>query len=248
MDMERSNARATAPVPEVAAASKQQVLARSPLAGLPSESREALLGLATLEQLPRRHVLATQGEPPRSLVLIGAGRVKIERLRGHRFVPLGHRGPGHLVGETALAGTPVATESAIVIDDVEALTIPIVPLRQKLAVDAPLCTAVAAAIGRQHRELEQRLMGLLLHGVEARLAAFLLDAGMRWGKPHLEGELVTAPFTHAEIALLIGSTRETVTLVLGKLKREGLISFDRRRVVIRGRAQLAERAAVPAAE
>ena len=41
------------------------------------------------------------------------------------------------------------------------------------------------------------------------------------------------PSPTPEIALLIGSTRETVTLVLGKLKREGLIAFERRRIILR---------------
>ena len=247
MDMERSSARAASPVPETAATSKQHIFARSPFADVSAESRDALLGLATVEQLPRRHAITTQGEPTRSLLLIGSGRVKIERMREDRAVPLGHRGPGHLIGETALSGVVAATESASVVDDVEALSIPIATLRQTLAADARLRAAVASAIVRQHHELEVRLVGLLLHGVETRLAAFLLDAAGRWGRPHPEGELLTAPFTHAEIAQLIGSTRETVTLVLGKLKREGLLAFDHRRVIIRDRAALAQRAAAPAA-
>ncbi len=103
---------------------------------------------------------------------------------------------------------------------------------------------MADAIVVQHRALEQRLEGLLLESVEERLEAFLLDAAQRWGQPHPDGQVLSAPFTHAEIALLIGSTRETVTLVLGKLKREGLIAFDRRRVILRDPARLALRRAV----
>jgi CRP-like cAMP-binding protein len=56
-----------------------------------------------------------------------------------------------------------------------------------------------------------------------------------------EARVISAPFTHAEIALLIGSTRETVTLVLGKLKREGLVGFDRRRIILRNPSQLLQR-------
>jgi CRP-like cAMP-binding protein len=246
MDMQRSDAREPAPIVVAGAPSKQDILAQSPFAGLSPEGRQTLLDLGTVERLPRRHTIVTQGEPARSFLLIGSGRVKLERMHGERPVSLGHRGPGHMVGETALAGAPAASESAIVVDDVEALSIPVGALRQTIAAHAPLCAAVAAAIVKQHHELEQRLMGLLLHGVEARLASFLLDAGSRWGRPHPDGSLVTAPFTHAEIAQLIGSTRETVTLMLGKLRREGLVGFDRRRVVIRDRARLAERAAVPA--
>ena len=38
------------------------------------------------------------------------------------------------------------------------------------------------------------------------------------------------------------ATRETVTLLLGKLRREGMIELDRRRVVIRDRKALERRA------
>ncbi|MCK6591004.1 MAG: Crp/Fnr family transcriptional regulator, partial [Polyangiaceae bacterium] len=80
---------------------------------------------------------------------------------------------------------------------------------------------------------EQRLESLLLHGVEARLVDFLLASMKRWGEPHHAGQVISAPFTHADIALLVGSTRETVTLVLGKLKRAGLIDLEKRRIVVR---------------
>jgi CRP-like cAMP-binding protein len=102
--------------------------------------------------------------------------------------------------------------------------------------------AMAAALVDRHRSTEERLESLLLHGVEARLVDFLFGAHRRWAAEHVSGELIAAPFTHADIALLIGSTRETVTLLLGKLKRAGLIQFDRRRIVIRDRAGLEKRA------
>jgi CRP-like cAMP-binding protein len=298
MDTEQTKARATtllAVVPQ----GKQEIVGRSPLASLPEESRTALLDLGTVERLPRRHAVAIQGESPRVFLLIGEGRVKLERRRGERSLSLGHRGPGQMVGEPALAGAPLATESATVVDDAVALSIPIGSIRARLADDAPLRRALTAAILEEHRAAEQRLCGLLLHGVEARLAAFLLEAAGRWGQAVTMGdpqrvpqtppvtmgdlqrvpqpppvtvgdpqrgpavtmepaadhdgaasgpkprgpEVITAPFTHAEIAHLIGSTRETVTLVLGKLKREGLLAFDHRHVVLLDHARLERRSA-----
>ena len=241
MDMDRAPARAANPTFDVEEHIKQEILGRSLLAALEGESRVALLGLATLARLPRRRAVATQGEPPHAFLLVGSGRIKVERQRGDRTLPLGHRGPGEMVGETALDGSPAAGESASVIDEVEALSLPVTALVQRLAVDAPLRAVVSAAIVRQHRVLERRIEDLLLHGVEARLEAFLLDAARRWGQLHAEGDVIATAFTHAEIAGLIGSTRETVTLILGKLKRDGLLAFDRRRIVIRDRAGLAQR-------
>ena len=238
MDLSRSKARAETPAGVPDTQGKEDILGRSLLASLEGESRRALLDLATLSRLPRRCAIATQGEPPRTFVIIGTGRVKLERRTGARALSLGHRGPGQMVGETAVGGAALATENATVVDDVEALAVPIAALRDRLAGDAALRASMAAAIWRQHRVAEQRLAGLLLHGVEARLGAFLLDAVSRWGEAHAEGQALSAPFTHAEIALLIGSTRETVTLVLGKLKREGLVGFDRRRIILRDPARL----------
>lgn len=241
MDTDRSKARVASP--EAEAAGKQEILRVSPFADLPDPSREALLELARVERLPRRYRIAEQGEPPKSLVLIGAGRVKIERVTAARVLPLGHRGPGQLIGETVVAGTPGATETAIVLDEVEGLCIPVAGFRKLLAADAPVRAAMTVALVHLHRAAEERLVSLLLHGVEARLVGFLLDAAARWRKLHPDGEVIAAPFTHADVALLIGSTRETVTLLLGKLKRAGFIAFDRRRVVIRDRAALEQHAA-----
>ncbi|AUX19581.1 hypothetical protein SOCEGT47_000330 [Sorangium cellulosum] len=224
-------------------AAKERILSCSPLAQLAGPSRRALLDLGSFERLARRQRLVQQGAPPRHLVLVGAGRVKVERAADGRVIPLGHRGPGDLVGETALAGEPVASESATVLDEGDALLVPLAGLGRLLAGDAAVRAALAAALVARKLETEARLGSLLLRTVEARLVDFLRAAARRWGQPHAAGQLVMAPFTHADIAELIGSTRETVTLLLGKLKRSGVIAFERRRIVIRDGEHLAGRAA-----
>jgi len=236
MDVDRSKARAS--TPEEEEASKQEILRSSPFSGLSGASREALLTLGRIEQLPRRHQIAAQGEVPASLLLLGSGRVKLERKNGDRIFPLGHRGPGEIVGEAAIVGAQIATENASVLDEVEALALPLAGFRKLLLTDVPLRAAMTAVLLEQRRSAEERLASLLLHGVEVRLVRFLCEAAHRWGRPHTSGTLISAPFTHADIALLIGSTRETVTLLLGKLKRADLITFDRRRVIIRDRDAL----------
>src|SRR3954467_13102489 len=108
---------------------KVRIFSVSPLASLEAESQRAVLELGRIEELPKHLSLAEQGEPARSLFLLGAGRVKLERSSGGRLFPLGHRGPGDMVGEGAVAGG-TATESATVIDDVEALVFPIPGMRK----------------------------------------------------------------------------------------------------------------------
>lgn len=242
--METRNDRPKAPLREDPTA-KERVLALSPLQSLEGPSRDAILELARLEHLPKQHSLSEQGEPARALILLGSGRVTIERSsagKGAWILPLGHRGPGDLVGEAAVGGGP-ATETATVIDAGVALVLPLTGFRRLVAADASIREAMASALVNLYEGARRRLVSLLLRGVEGRLCELLLGAAARWGQPHASGEMITAPFTHAEIARLIGSTRETVTLIFGKLRREGLVDFDHRRVVIRERASLERRAA-----
>lgn len=224
---------------------KERLLDRSPFGGLGDASREALFQLGAVERIPRRARIAQQGEPAKNLYLIGSGRAKLERANGERVFSLGHRGPGETVGESALAGAPQSTESAVVLDDIEALVFPLAGLRKLLMIDEDLRKAVIAVLVDRRVAAEQRLESLLLRGVEARLVDFLLASVKRWGERHPSGELISAPFTHADIALLVGSTRETVTLVLGKLKRAGLIDLEKRRIVVRDRDALTRHAASP---
>lgn len=241
--MEAGRAKIRVPSSEAEMANKRAIVHRSPFATLPPASLTALVALGWVEWLPRQHRLVAQGEVPKSLLLLGAGRVKLERRTATRVLPLGHRGPGQIIGETAVAGGHIATESALVIDPVEAVALPMVGFRKLLAADPSLRGAMTSALVSIHQATNTRLVSLLLHGVEARLIDFLLEAGGRWGTAHPEGQLITAPFTHADIAILIGSTRETVTLLLGKLKRAGLLGFEQRRVIIRDRVAIAQHAA-----
>lgn len=222
---------------------KQEIIRRSPFGVLTGASRAAIHELARVERFPKHQRLTEQGAPPDTLYLLGSGRVKIERVAGDHVIPLGHRGPGQIVGEAACAGSLTSMDTASVVDEIEAVTLAIDPFLSLLLSDPQVRAAMTAALAQQHLATEDRLASLLLHGVEARLVSFLLDAVQRWGKRHPGGETITASFTHADVALLIGSTRETVTLLLGKLKRNGLISFDRRRVIIPDRGALASHGA-----
>jgi len=84
-------------------------------------------------------------------------------------------------------------------------------------------------------------VAILFRNVEGRLVEFLLDAADRWGVPTPKGTLISAPITHLEIAQTIGSTRETVTLTLGALRRQGLLDVAGRRLIVTDRAGLSAR-------
>ena len=221
-------------------AKKRRILKRNPIAAAGSpDSMTKLIEAGTLQRVPRGRPLVAQGEPIASIAIVGTGRVRMIRtIDDGRTLSLGYRGPGDIIGEAALGGTPDHRESAVAAEEVEALVIPLATAKAVMASDLGFATGVMATLVARHYDAEERLASMLFRNVEARLAEFLLKAATRWGIPDPRGVLIAAPLTHQEMASMIGSTRETVTLTLGEMRRKGIIEFDRRRIVVRDRDTL----------
>jgi len=187
---------------------------------------------APVHQYTRRQLVHAEGEEAANLHVVVRGRVRLTRAAaGGRELTMDYRGPGEVVGETAIVGAPRPT-SARAIEDVETLRIP-TEVVQRLFRDAPAFAGGLARFGLERsRELESRIEALVSRSVESRVARFLLDAAARHGVPDSRGTLIGVKFTHQEIASFVDSTRETVTLILRELKRHALIETDHRRVVV----------------
>ena len=206
--------------------------------GLSSELRDVVLNGSALVDADRRESLCMPSDP--AVFVIGSGRVRRVRRTPERELTLGYYGPGDLIGEMSLID-PEARLETVVLDYVEALRIPPRLIKTVMGEDQEFASAMHRLMGERRLLAERRIDALLTRSVESRVAEFLLDASSRHGIPDSRGILVGVKFTHQEIASYVGSTRETVTLVLGAFKRGGLITTDHRRVVIRDVAGLRKR-------
>ena len=205
-------------------------------------SKDAALAAATIEILPGDASIFQQGAPAAGIVILGRGRARIERTsEGSGSIPLGYRGSGDMLGESCIGGSASYTESATAMEEVEAVRIATAIMTSLIDADPALGSAVMGLMLSRQREIEERVESMLFRNVEGRLAEFLLKAADRWGVPTPKGVLISAPITHLEIAQSIGSTRETVTLTLGALRREGLLDVAGRRLIVKDREALAAR-------
>ena len=88
-------------------------------------------------------------------------------------------------------------------------------------------------IGNRAMEMEKRLESLIFKDSRSRIIEFLLDLNDKKGQ-RVGYEWVVRKFiTHQEIANLTATSRQTVTSVLNELKGENVLTFDRKRLLIR---------------
>jgi len=199
-----------------------------PSPGLPPEQRRAWDGTLPLE-LAGGDYLYFPGDPPRSVFLVRSGTVRIGRLLdagSERTLDLA--GPGDLVGEGAVLGEGQRQGFAQAVGPARVSPLPAPVLEAALRRNPDLAAAVARLVAERARRLEARLVESAFADCRRRLASVLLDVAGRFGADEEPGRRVTVRLTHEELARLIGAVRETVTPLLGELRRERLIDYDRR--------------------
>lgn len=82
------------------------------------------------------------------------------------------------------------------------------------------------------RNLSEVIVNLVNDDVETRITKLILRLGARYGVPAGNDIHLNITLTHQEIADMVGTTRQTVTGILSKLKRQGFMSLENRRIHI----------------
>ncbi|GBF80051.1 Crp/Fnr family transcriptional regulator [Aphanothece sacrum] len=85
---------------------------------------------------------------------------------------------------------------------------------------------------RRMRQTEALLAIAGLKRVEERLQELLNLLKQEMGETHLQGTRLSVRLTHQNLASAIGTTRVTVTRLLGEFQRQGRVNFDSERHLI----------------
>lgn len=89
--------------------------------------------------------------------------------------------------------------------------------------------------------LLRRMESLVFGNAATKVAAIMQICAERFGKSSTKGTLIQVPLIHKEIANLIGMSRETVSLEIKGLEKEGIISRQGRLFIIKNMARLKRR-------
>jgi CRP/FNR family cyclic AMP-dependent transcriptional regulator len=191
---------------------------------------------AVVLDLRRRRFVYRAGDPADSLYAIIEGTIKLCRIDpdSEREAVIDILSEGSLFGESALYSTAGRREnSAVAYANSRLLKIPAGDFQRGMAEDHRLHDYTFRLIGQRLEQAERRLADFALNAIPARLDRLLADFSDRYGVPEREGVLIDIPLPHREIASILGSTRESVTVRLNAMRREGTIEFVNRRILVK---------------
>jgi len=200
---------------------------------LTPEQAESIERRAVMRHFSKGELIYVPGDPCQSVLVVVRGRVKIKGITpdGKEFI-LAFVDEGELFGELALIDEAPRDEFAEASNPSELLAIPREDLFRLVESRPDLAFQITKLVGLRRRRIESRLRSILFRNNRQRVAGVLLELLESHGERNGHGWLIRLKLSHQEIASLIGTTRESVTIVLGQLQLDGLIRIQRRAITV----------------
>jgi CRP/FNR family transcriptional regulator len=174
---------------------------------------------------PSRAIVFEEGQRSNGIFIVCSGQLKLTTTsREGRTMILRLAGPGDVLGLSATLSTLPHEVTAETIEPTRLKSVRRVEFLEFLDSHADVGRKAAQALAKEYREVFLDARRLALSGSAAgRLAQLLLEwAGTAaCGKSELR---FTMALTHEELANMAGTTRETVSRLLGQFERDGLIT------------------------
>ena len=219
-------------------------------AGGPLTSSATLLdvirGLAgsTTETVERDKTIFFPGDPAEKVYLLRRGAVRLSRV-----YESGEEITVALLRENSLFGVLSLLTGqrsdrfyhAIAFTRVEMVTAPATSVRKAIEQDASVGLLMLQGLSSRILQTETMIETLTHRDMSSRLVSFLLVLCRDFGVPSSEGITIDLRLSHQAIAEAIGSTRVTITRLLGDLRNAGLVQIDRKKITVFDPLALAKR-------
>lgn len=207
----------------------KEVLSKFPLfRGLEEHELTEIINISISREWKKGTHIFLQDEPIENVYFIYSGKIKIYKtdITGKEqivnFLKKGEMFPH--VGFFRKGGYPAFAEA---VEDSVLVVIPISKFEQVLIENPPLCIKVFKVLGEIIVDLQDRLEAQILNNTYEQIIKLLVRLGKAHGIKQEDGTyILKGEFTNKDLANMIGTTRETVSRTLAKMKREKKIIVD----------------------
>lgn len=219
------------------------------LARLTEAERETLTPYAARAAWPAGFAIYQRGTPADGVFVVTRGRIVLRsRVRaGRGFVPW-IATPGETFGSEGLAATARYATDARADEESETLFLSSKRFRAFIREQPQDSLALVNQLMAERTALLDKLRELTTLSVEQRLIATLIRMSTNNTFTSDDGRIVLCTSGYRLVCELVGATRESVSLVLGRLASEGLVERKGTTFVIARPSQLLERLDLSAIE
>ena len=174
------------------------------------------------------------GDEADDIYILKSGRVKIEyNYKTAKTIIKNVLTAGDLFGEISLTGENHRIDSAITMENTELYVLSRQEFYRQMKFQNNLGPYIINLLGARIIAMEHKVESYILKTSRTRIVDFLSDLAENRGKRIGFEILVDKFFTHKEIADITSTSRQGVTAILNELRNKNILTFNRRRLLIR---------------
>ena len=175
------------------------------------------------------------------IYLLSEGRVKIGAYGdGGKEITKAILTAGEVFGELSLIGEQKRRDFAYAMEATTVCMISVTDMKSLMREHSGLQLFIMKIMGNRVLDMEQRLESLVFRDSRTRIIEYLENLAKRKGQRVGYETVVRQFLTHQEIANLTATSRQTVTTVLNELRTKNIITFNRKRLLVRDLDALAK--------
>ncbi|ACL70565.1 Crp/Fnr family transcriptional regulator [Halothermothrix orenii] len=201
--------------------------------GLNDEQLDLLKSITNKRRYKAGEILFFEGDKPDAFYIVVEGEIQIIKVSydGKEKI-LEVMGPGDFFGEMAIIDSKGRSATARVIRDSSLLVVGNQEFLNLVREYPFIALKIIGELSRRLRQANQDIESLAFLDVETRLKKFFRRMT---GEIRDNGEAVVIDrnITHQDIARFIGTSRETVTRIINKLKDKGLLEIKREKIILK---------------
>ena len=202
-------------------------------AGLAAEDLVALAASLQRRRYGKGQFIFQQGDPGLCLYLVESGKVKIASFSSEgKGLVLNLFGAGDFFGELALLDGEPRSADAVAQEHCQLLLLQRDDFMHFLEARPHVAIKLLTTVSRRLRHTTQQAEDIIFFDLPARLARVLLELAEAERTSAEEEWVITSRPTQAELAEMVGATRESVNKWLGVYEEQGLIRRERNQLVI----------------
>ncbi len=211
-------------------------------AGLSDQELQALADSLENRTFGKGAIIFHKHSPGDTMYIIESGKVRIFILsESGQEISVNVYGPGDIFGELAILDGRPRSAGAVALERTETLVLHRNDFLRHLKAHPEMAQSIIQMLSARLRYTTAYVESLAFLSVQERVAAKILELADRYGTK-AEGIDIGVQLTQAELAGLVGATRESVNKALGSLRDQGLIRLEGHRITILDRSGLERRA------
>jgi CRP/FNR family cyclic AMP-dependent transcriptional regulator len=195
--------------------------------------RETVLKQGRRKVLNRGQTLFSQGARHDGIFLVESGRIRVFYTSPlGREITLAYWHVGNFVGGPEVFDTGTHQWSGVAYSNCSVVHLPGKELRALVAEIPALAIGLIEGLSFKGKCYSALAQMLGTRSITQRLAHLLLQLVELYGVGDPDGTVIAAAFTHADIAHMVGATRQWVTISLKRMQEKQIVLTKRSQIVV----------------